>query len=429
VSAISVRINAEAHKNPRFAYYEVYASQTNHALGDVVDEAEFNDFAKASRFFIPDVVAGETWYVWGRPTYDDGETAGTLVALGNLTVTGDGGLADHSVTYAKIQVVGARKLLGSIAGGTVEEIAFSTDGAFTANSDDLVPSQKAIGTKIAAAIAALVASSPSTLDTLNEIAAALGNDPAFSTTILTALGKRLRFDAVQSLSSGDITQALTNLGIISGLRTFLTAASLGAGRTALGVAIGSDVQAFAAILDAIAALSSTGLIVRTGSGTVAARNLAVSGAGLAVTNGTGVSGNPTIAAADDLAALEALSTTGFAKRTGTSAWSLLTAAAILDDGTSYGRNDNTAGPVAITPPNETWGIIWTTTKMAFYGTAARVVRYEKRSGTLTVKDIIIDTITGPDPVSSCAASGGDVQLSFVVGSGNYNAWRMISLPF
>lgn len=43
---------------------------------------------------------------------------------------------------------------------------------------------------VASAISALVASSPSTLDTLNELAAALGNDPHFATTITTALGAK-----------------------------------------------------------------------------------------------------------------------------------------------------------------------------------------------------------------------------------------------
>ncbi|MGM3168946.1 gp53-like domain-containing protein [Dickeya chrysanthemi] len=40
---------------------------------------------------------------------------------------------------------------------------------------------------VKAAMAALVASSPATLDTLNELAAALGNDPNFATTITNAL--------------------------------------------------------------------------------------------------------------------------------------------------------------------------------------------------------------------------------------------------
>jgi hypothetical protein len=41
---------------------------------------------------------------------------------------------------------------------------------------------------VAAAINSLIAASPAALDTLTELAAALGNDPNFSTTILTALG-------------------------------------------------------------------------------------------------------------------------------------------------------------------------------------------------------------------------------------------------
>ena len=43
---------------------------------------------------------------------------------------------------------------------------------------------------VAAAIAALVAAAPATLDTLNELAAALGDDPNFSASIMTALGNK-----------------------------------------------------------------------------------------------------------------------------------------------------------------------------------------------------------------------------------------------
>jgi uncharacterized protein affecting Mg2+/Co2+ transport len=73
----------------------------------------------------------------------------------------------------------------------------------------------------------LVASSPATLDTLNEIAAALGNDANFSTTITTALGSRVRFDAAQTLTTGQKAQALSNLGIVLG-----TAAALNVGTAA-----------------------------------------------------------------------------------------------------------------------------------------------------------------------------------------------------
>lgn len=63
-----------------------------------------------------------------------------------------------------------------------------TDGTMAANSDAVAASQKATRTYIATALAALVDSSPSTLDTLNELAAALGDDPNFATTVATALG-------------------------------------------------------------------------------------------------------------------------------------------------------------------------------------------------------------------------------------------------
>ena len=53
-------------------------------------------------------------------------------------------------------------------------------------------------------------------------------------------------------------------------------------------------QPYDSDLAAIAALSSTGLIARTGSGTAAVRSLAVSGTGLSIANADGVAGNPTI---------------------------------------------------------------------------------------------------------------------------------------
>lgn len=70
---------------------------------------------------------------------------------------------------------------------------------------------------VQALIAALVNSSPAALDTLNELAAALGDDPNFAATMTTALANRLRFDAAQSLTSGQMAQALLNLGVVLGV--------------------------------------------------------------------------------------------------------------------------------------------------------------------------------------------------------------------
>lgn len=56
---------------------------------------------------------------------------------------------------------------------------------------------------VKAAIAALVNSSPSTLDTLNELAAALGNDPNFATTIATSIGQKV--SKVGDAMTGNLT--------------------------------------------------------------------------------------------------------------------------------------------------------------------------------------------------------------------------------
>jgi len=51
------------------------------------------------------------------------------------------------------------------------------------------------------------------LDTLSELAAALNNDPNFAATLATEIANRVRFDAAQTLSPTQKTQACENIGI------------------------------------------------------------------------------------------------------------------------------------------------------------------------------------------------------------------------
>ena len=69
-------------------------------------------------------------------------------------------------------------------------------------------------------------------------------------------------------------------------------------------------------LKAIEALTGTGIAARTGTNTWALRTLTAPAAGITVSNGDGASGNPTLALANDLAAYEGLSSTGMVARTG-----------------------------------------------------------------------------------------------------------------
>ncbi|HHX9792583.1 TPA: phage tail protein [Salmonella enterica subsp. enterica] len=65
---------------------------------------------------------------------------------------------------------------------------------------------------VQAAIAALVASSPAALDTLNELAAALGNDPNFAATMTNALAGKMD-KAANGADIADVSAFLENLGL------------------------------------------------------------------------------------------------------------------------------------------------------------------------------------------------------------------------
>lgn len=58
------------------------------------------------------------------------------------------------------------------------------------------------------AIDALVNASPAALDTLKELADALGNDPNFATTIATQLGNKLDASAITIMTNADIDAIL-----------------------------------------------------------------------------------------------------------------------------------------------------------------------------------------------------------------------------
>jgi hypothetical protein len=112
------------------------------------------------------------------------------------------------VSGTNIKTVNGNSVLGSgdivIAGGVT---SFNTrTGDITLGSSDVTT---ALGftpvtqSAVDSSISALVDSAPGTLDTLNELAAALGDDPNFATTVSTSIAARL------PLAGGTMTGAVT----------------------------------------------------------------------------------------------------------------------------------------------------------------------------------------------------------------------------
>lgn len=120
----------------------------------------------------------------------------------------NGNTADLSAltTTSKTSLVSAiNELQAALAGaGAINDASFATDETWSASK---------ITAAIAAAKSELVNGAGATLDTLNELATALGNDSNFAATVTTALGNRIRYDAAQTLTTPQITQACANLGL------------------------------------------------------------------------------------------------------------------------------------------------------------------------------------------------------------------------
>lgn len=119
----------------------------------------------------------------------------------------NGNALDNSalITTSKTNLVAA---INEVAAAAANASGISDTGTSTTTAW----SSSKTNTEIQNKVAAVVDSAPGTLDTLNELAAALGDDPNFAASISTALGNRVRFDAVQALTGPQQVQARANIG-------------------------------------------------------------------------------------------------------------------------------------------------------------------------------------------------------------------------
>ncbi len=121
-------------------------------------------------------------------------TGNSTGSLAGLTTT-----AKSSLIAAINELDAAIEALASAEGGaTIVDGAPSTTSVWSSSKTD-----SEIDTAVSAAVAALLDSAPGALDTLNELAAALGDDPNFASTITSALAGKAA--TIHTHASTDIT--------------------------------------------------------------------------------------------------------------------------------------------------------------------------------------------------------------------------------
>ena len=125
-----------------------------------------------------------------------------------------GALTDLDTTTKTSLVAAVNELKGIVdglsgGGAVINDAAGDGDTAVTWSANKIFDT-------IAAAYAALkdelTDGAGAALDTLKELAAALGNDPSFAATIAGEIANRVRYDAAQALSAPQQAQARDNIG-------------------------------------------------------------------------------------------------------------------------------------------------------------------------------------------------------------------------
>ena len=126
--------------------------------------------------------------------------------------TKQGDLTSLSTTAKGNLVAAINELytMAGSAGATIDDNAGDGATAVVWSADKVYDSIEAA--KVAVTNS-LTNGAAAALDTLSELAAAIGDDPNFAATIATEIGNRVRYDAVQTLNTAQKLQACTNIGV------------------------------------------------------------------------------------------------------------------------------------------------------------------------------------------------------------------------
>jgi hypothetical protein len=200
--------------------FEVLGSDQNRILKANVDGLIYNsnevwdrgDFTEVEHQYLEDLI--DTGVTPTEFDHLDGVTSPIQTQLGGkVSKTGDSmsgpltmiravstGATDSTAIEMQYDTLGAGTSSKELKGYRTGKLRYGNEDIATENYVD-------------AAVANLIDSAPGALDTLNELAAALGDDSNYAATTTASLNKRVRVDAGQAFTNTEKEQALSNLGV------------------------------------------------------------------------------------------------------------------------------------------------------------------------------------------------------------------------
>ena len=224
---------------------------------------------------------------WAAQTSD---TWRTVTVAGNDSLTPSEALTFNAGSNVSITEQNGSVTIASTDTNT--QLSLLDEDNMATNSATAAASQQSIKAYVDAEVSGLVDSSPAALNTLNELAAALGDDASFSTTVSTNIGLKLaKASNLSDLASA--STARSNLGLGTG--AVLDTAAIADGGT--GLATADQIHTFVTGLGYITTDTNTWRTITAGGNTLSTSETLAFTAGSNVTI-TESGGAVTIASTD-----------------------------------------------------------------------------------------------------------------------------------
>ena len=395
-----------------------FDSNGNPALGETLGTNRGN-WSSGTLYYVRDIVKDTTnnniWQCITQHTSSGSQPINTNADSAKWTLLVDAASASTSATNAAASA-SAAATSASNASTSASNASSSASAASTSAGNASTSATNASNSATAAAASA--ASALSALDSFDDrYLGAKTSDPTLDNDGNALVAGAIYFNSVSGvmrLYTGTVWVAAYVQGVASDIG-FTPAGNIAATTVQAAIQeLDTEKQPLDAELTAIAGLSANGLITRTSSTTAAARTITGTTNVITVTNGDGVSGNPTLTTGSLVARTDTVQTFTAAQRGGVTA--LTDGATITPDfavsnnfSVTLGGNRTLANPTNLTA-GQSGAIVITQD-----GTGSRTLAYGS----------YFKFPSGSAPVLTTTASAVDVLVYFVESSTRITA-RLVS---